>query len=74
MGGVEIKRPGREEWESGTAFLDGGVPIRDVVGSLVRYPTGGAYLTVKVVGLSEPDQDGTRHMQMEVYSPDTSEA
>lgn len=64
---VEIKRPGSDVWESGEQ-LGGRVAMADVVGSLVRYPTGGVPIVLKVVGLSDPDATGTRHLQMEVNS------
>jgi hypothetical protein len=64
---VEIKRPGSDRWETG-AELGGNVPLADVVGSLVRYPTGDAYLVTKVTGLSAPDASGKRNLLMEVYS------
>lgn len=64
---VEIKRPGSEQWESG-AQLGGKVPLSDVVGALVRYPTGDAYLVTKVTGLTEPDATGARSLVMEVYT------
>jgi hypothetical protein len=67
MSGVEIKRPGSDKWESG-AELGGTVKLADTVGALVRYPTGDAFLVTKVVGLSEPDASGTRHLQMEMYT------
>lgn len=63
----EIKRPGSEAWES-AADLGGKVPLADVVGSLVRYPTGDAPIVLKVTGLSEPDAAGKRAMQMEAYT------
>lgn len=66
---VEIKRPGSDVWESGEQ-LSGRVPLADVVGSLVRYPTGDAYLVTRVTGLTEPDASGTRHLLMEMYTPD----
>lgn len=59
---MEIKRPGRDDWET-SVDLGGAVPMADVVGTLVRYPSG---LVLKVTGLSEPDANGTRQMQMEV--------
>lgn len=64
---VEIKRPGSDVWESGEQ-LGGSVPLKDAVGALVRYPTGGGYLVTKVTGLSGPDADGKRSLQMEVYT------
>ena len=66
---VEIKRPGSDVWESG-AELGGKVALTDVVGSLVRYPTGSACLVTKVVGLTEPDDHGTRRLIMEMYTGD----
>lgn len=60
---MEIKRPGRDEWES-NADLGGAVPLADVVGTLVRYPSG---LVLKVTGLTEPDAAGKRQMQMEIH-------
>lgn len=62
---IEIKRPGSDVWET-SADAGGRVPLGDVVGALVRYPFGGSFLVAKVVGLSEPDARGVRHMQMEV--------
>jgi hypothetical protein len=61
---VEIKRPGRDEWEDGAAL--GAVPLPDVVGSLIRYPSG---IVLKVTGLTDPDASGQRQLQMEVNSP-----
>jgi len=65
----EIKRPGGERWES-AADLGGSVPLADVVGSLVRYPTGGAPLVCRVTGLTEPDAAGGRRLIMEVHTGD----
>ena len=59
---VEIKRPGRDEWES-SADLGGSVPLADVVGSLVRYPSG---IVTRVTGLTEPDAGGNRQLLMEI--------
>jgi hypothetical protein len=67
MACVEIKRPGSEVWESGEQ-LGGRVPLADVVGSLVRYPTGDAYLVTKVVGLDD-DGNGGKRLRMEMYVP-----
>ena len=64
MGGVEIRRPGREDWET-AADLGGRVPLADVVGSLVRYPSG---VVLRVTGLTDPDAGGVRHLLMEVNS------
>lgn len=66
---VEIKRPGSQEWETGSE-LGGAVKLADVVGSLVRYPAGGAFIVTKVTGLTEPDANGNRSMLMEVYTGD----
>ena len=59
---VKIKRPGRNDWETG-ADLMGSVPLADVVGSLVRYPSG---IVLKVTGLTDPDAEGNRHLHMEL--------
>lgn len=64
---TEILRPGRTEWEDGAAL--GAVPLADVVGSLVRYPTGGVPLVMRVTGLTDPDGDGNRQLLMEIHSP-----
>lgn len=64
---VEIKRAGSDVWESGEQ-VGGKVPLKDVVGALVRYPTGDAFLVTKVTGLSEPDASGKRSLQMEVFT------
>lgn len=62
---VWIKRPGRDNWETGTD-LGGKVPMADVVGSLVRYQSG---IVLKVTGLTEPDDKGERKLLMEINSP-----
>lgn len=59
---VEIKRPGRSEWES-SADLGGIVPLADVVGALVRYPSG---IVTRVTGLTSPDEKGQRKLLMEL--------
>jgi hypothetical protein len=61
---AEILRPGRTEWEDGVAL--GSVPLADVVGSLIRYPSG---IVTRVTGLTEPDERGTRQLLMEVNEP-----
>lgn len=66
---VEIKRPGSDVWESGED-LGGRVALADVVGSLVRYPTGGDPIVCRVAGLSEPDADGRRHLRLELNTPE----
>jgi len=62
--GVEILRPGRAEWETGEQ-LGGVVPLADVVGSLVRYPAGGAHVVCRVVGLDDAPGGG-KTLRMEV--------
>lgn len=62
---VEILLPGQTEWQSGSAFASG-VPMSSVVGAKLRYPTGGLSITTVVTGVSEPDQDGKRHLLMEI--------
>lgn len=65
---TQIKRPGRTEWEDGTA-LDI-VPMEDVVGSLIRYDSG---ITLRVNGLSDADGSGVRYLNFEVYDPTQGE-
>lgn len=65
MSQVEIKRPGSDKWET-SADMGGSVPLKDCVGALVKYPTGGDPIVMKVTGLSEPDANGTRKLLMEV--------
>lgn len=64
---VEVKRPGRRDWET-AADLGGAVPLADVVGSLVRYPSG---LVLRVTGLTDPDAAGVRRLVVEVNGPPT---
>ena len=62
---VEIKRPGSDAWES-SADLGGSVSLGDVVGSLVRYPSG---IVFRIAGITEPDANGNRQLLPELYDP-----
>lgn len=70
MTAPEFKRPGRDAWESPADLPGGRVPMAEVVGTLVRFKTGDAYLVFVATGVSDPDEGGTRHLLMEVFSPD----
>lgn len=65
---MEVKRPGSGAWESEADLPGGAVPVADAVGTLVRYHTGNAPLVMKVVSLSDPDANGVRQLQMELYT------
>ena len=67
---TEILRPGHDDWESADTLAT--VPVADVVGSLIRIQTGSAPLVFRVTGLSEPDAVGTRHLQMELNSTEST--
>lgn len=65
--GAEIKFKGASEWVK-LSEMSGHAKAAEVAGALVRYPTGGAYLVCEVKGVTEPDANGVRHLNMEVYN------
>lgn len=69
----EFRRPGRDAWESPADLPGGRVPMAEVVGTLVRFKTGDAYLVFVAVGVTDPDASGARNLLMEVYSPPESQ-